>query len=200
MNYKPAMLKIKRYSSNLRIVMNVFYWAAIFVSIVSLIAAIVIVFMSDSHFSLTDKSIGNTSFYLGGLIKYHLSDAILKGTSMKNVYIAITIMSAFLSLLVIPVLRQTVLILKSVEEDNPFVIENAKRISVIGVILILSSFIIPAFEVVVARTMINTLKIQNLSISYSVNIILILTGFMMIILSGIFKYGSYLQNEYDETV
>jgi hypothetical protein len=85
-------------------------------------------------------------------------------------------------------------------EDKPFEKENAKRISIVGIVLVFSSFLIPASEVFVARTLIDTLNIQNVNTNYSANIILILAGFLMFILSGIFKYGSYLQYEYDETV
>ena len=200
MNYTPEMLRIKRYSHNLRIVMNVFYWVTIVAACGCLIAAIVIKFIPDSHFALSERSIGHLGFSLDGLIKYNLNSAAFQGINMKNIYIAITIMSALISFLIIPVLKQIVLILKSVEEDKPFTKENAKRILIIGIIFILSSFMIPAFEVFVARTMIDTLKIQNVSTNYTVNIILIVTGFMMFILSSIFKYGSYLQHEYDETV
>ncbi len=200
MNYKSKMLKIKRYSHNLRIVMNVFYWVSIVVAIGSLIAAIVIKLISDSHFVLNGKSIGHLGFSLDGLIKYNLNEVALQGINMKNIYIAIIIMSASISFLTIPILKQLVLILKSVDEDKPFAKENAKRISTVGIILILSSFLIPAFEVFVGSTMIDTLKIQNLSTNYSLNISLILSGLMMFILSGIFMYGSYLQHEYDETV
>lgn len=200
MNYKPVMLKIKRYSHNLRIVMNVFYWAAIVAACGSLIATIVIKLISDSHFVLKESSIGHLGFSLDGLIKYNVDEAALQGINLKNIYMAIMIMSALISILIIPVLKQIVLILKSVDEDNPFAKENAKRLTIVGIIFIFSSFLIPTFEVFVARTMIYTLKIPNVSTNYTVNIVLILTGLMMFILSGIFMYGSYLQHEYDETV
>ncbi len=200
MNYNSKVLRIKRYSHNLRIVMNVFYWVSIVVAVGSLIAAIVIKLISDSHFVLNGKSIGHFGFSLDGLIKYNLNDLALQGINVKNIYIAIMIMSASISFLVIPILKQLVLILKSVDEDKPFAKENAKRISTVGIILILSSFLIPAFEVFVGSTMIDTLNIQNLSTNYSLNISMILSGLMMFILGGIFMYGSYLQHEYDETV
>lgn len=200
MNNKSTMLKIKRYSHNLRIVMNVFYWIAIVVAIGSLIAAIVIKLMSDSNFLLNKNNIGHLGFSLDGLIKYNIKDAALHGISIKNVFIGITIMSSLISFMIIPVLKQLVLILKSVEEDKPFAKENAKRISVIGSIFLLSSFTIPALEAFVAMAMVETLKIQNVTINYSISIISVLTGLMMFILSGIFAYGNYLQHEYDETV
>lgn len=200
MNYKSRMLQIKRYSHNLRIVMNVFYWVAIVFAIGSIIAAIVIQLISDSIFVLNEKNIGHLGFSLDGLIKYDLNNLALQGVNTKDIYFAISIMSALVSLLLIPVIRQIVLILQSVEEDKPFTKENAKRISTIGVIAIMASFIIPMAEFFVAMTMIATLEIQNVGVNYSINIVLILTGFMMFILSGIFAYGDYLQHEYDETV
>lgn len=199
-DYKSRMLKIKRYSHYLRIVTKVFYWIAIVTAVGSLIASIVLKLMSDASFLVNEGNIGHMGFSIDGLIRYNFNDAALQGISMKNIYVGIAIMVALNSLLMIFVLKQLALILKSVEENRPFAKDNAKRISVIGTMFILSSFIVPASEAFVASTMIDTLKIQNLTTNYSINVILILTGFMMFILSGIFMYGSYLQREYDETV
>jgi len=200
MNDQSSTLKIKRYSRNLRIAMTIFFWVAILATIVSSIATIIMASLSDSHFVLNSTSIGHAGFSLDGLIKYQLNDTSLIGTNMKSIYIAISIMAAVISFFAIPVLRQFVLILKSVEDDKPFAKENAKRISAISSTLILSSFAIPATKAFVARALVDILKIQNVSINYSINITLLLTGFMMFILSGVFRYGCYLQQEYDETV
>lgn len=200
MNSKSKILKIKRYSHNLRIVINVFYWVSIVAACGALIAAILIKLISDSHFVLSESSIGHLGFSLDGLIKYNLNEPSLQGTNMKNIYISIMIMVALVLFLIVPILKQLVLILKSVEGDIPFTKENSRRISTVGIIIILSSFLIPAFEIYVARIMIDTFKIQNMTTNYSANINLILTGFLLFILSGIFRYGSFLQHEYDETV
>lgn len=200
MKYKAEMQKIKRFSHNIRIVMNVFYWGTIVAALGSLIAAIVIKFIPDSQFILSEGNIGHHTFSLDSIIKYNLNGVASQGTSMKNIYITIMIMSSLICALLIPVLKQLVLILKTVEENKPFAIENAKRISIFGVVLMLSSVLIPAIEVFVANMIIDTLRIQNISTNYSINFVLVLVGFMVIILGGIFKYGSYLQYEYDETV
>lgn len=199
MNYKSEMQKIKRYSHNLGIVMNAFYWVAIVAACVSLVAFIVIILIPDSNFVVSKSSIGHLGFYLDGLIKYNLNETT-QGVNTKNIYFSIAIMSTLIFVLVIPVLKQLCLILKTIEYAKPFSIQNAKRISTVGLILLLGSFLIPASQVFVASSMIDTLKIQNVSTNFSVNFYLILTGFMMFILSGVFKYGSYLQHEYDETV
>ncbi|NMB97178.1 MAG: DUF2975 domain-containing protein [Clostridiaceae bacterium] len=109
-------------------------------------------------------------------------------------------MSTAIFILLVPALKQLVLILASVEKNSPFAVENSRRISNLGLILIISSFLLPAFEILVVKTMIDTFNIKHVSINYTVNIALILSGFLMFILSGVFNYGSYLQNEYDETV
>lgn len=200
MNSKANILQIKRYSHNSSIVISVFYWASIVAACGALIAGILIKLISGSHFVLGQSSIGHLGFSLDGLIKYNLNEASLQGTNMENIYVAIMIMAASILFLMMLILKQLVLILKSVEGDKPFAKENANRITTVGVVLILSSFLIPAFEVYVAKTIIDTFNIQNITTNYSANIYLILTGFMLFILSGIFNYGSYLQYEYDETV
>lgn len=199
MSNKNEMQKIKRYSHILSKVMGVFYWVAVVAACGSLIAAVAIIFIPDSNFIIDNNGTGSFGLSLDGLIRYDLTEAA-QGISMKNVYITILIMSVLLLLLVAIVVKQLVHILKSVENDIPFIKENARRISTVGVVLVLSSVLIPAFEFIVARSMIDLLKIENISLNYSVNFYLILAGFLMFILSGIFKYGSFLQNEYDETV
>lgn len=200
MSVKSEKLKIERYSHNLRIVLNVFYWSAIIAAIGSLIAAAVIGLMSDSKFLIGDGTKAHLGFSLDGVIRYNLKDAAVQRISTRNIYITIMLMSAAMFTLAVPVLRQLVLILKSVEECRPFTRENPGRLSIIGAIILVGSFLIPACETAVAKVIIDTLKIQNIGTNYSANFILILTGFMMFILGGIFKYGSYLQHEYDETV
>jgi hypothetical protein len=193
------MQKIKRYSKVLRKVMRVFYWAAVVGACGSLLAAIAILFIPDSKFVFDSNGSGSSGFSLDGLIKYDITEAA-RGISMKSVYIVILLMSVFLMILAAFVTKQLVNILKSVDNDTPFEKENAERIHSIGRILVLSSLLVPAFEFIPAKVMLDLIKIQNINLNYSVNIYLLLTGFLMFILSGIFKYGSFLQNEYDETV
>jgi hypothetical protein len=200
MKYKSEMVKIKKFSHILKIVMNVFYWTSIVSAFGALVAAVVIKIMSDSNFALSEKTIEHLGFSLDGVIKYKLSGVTSQGISTKNIYFTIMSMSILILVIIIAVLRQLIPILRTVEEDKPFAIENAMRISRIGVVSMIASFLIPSGEVITANVIINTLKIQNISTNYSVNLILVLTGFIMFVLGGIFKYGSYLQHEYDETV
>lgn len=199
MSNKNEMQKIKRYSHILRKVMNVFYLAAVVAACGSLIAAVATIFIPASKFIFRNNNAGRLGFSLDGLIKYNLTEAA-QGISLKDVYVTILFIAVPLLLLVAFVAKQLVHILKSVDNDTPFEKENAERIYSVGRVLVLSSLLIPAIEFIPAKVMLDLLKIQNISLNYSVNLYLVLAGFLMFILSGIFRYGSYLQNEYDETV
>ena len=84
MSNKPEMLKIRRYSHNLKIVMNVFYWVSIIVGCGALIAAVVIKLIPDSFFKLSEKSMKHIGFSLDGVIRYNLDDIALLGVSLKK--------------------------------------------------------------------------------------------------------------------
>lgn len=199
MSNKSEMQKIKRYSRVLRFAMNVFYWIALVTACISFIAAVATIFIPASKFIFKNNYAGSFGLSLDGLIKYNLTEAA-QGISLKDVYLTILFMSVVLLFLVAFVAKKLVHILKSVENDSPFEKENAERILAIGRILVLSALFIPALKFIPAKVLLDLVKMQNIDLNYSVNIYLLLAGFLMFVLSGIFKYGSYLQSEYDETV
>lgn len=199
MSNKSEMQKIKRYSHILTKVMRFFFWAAVVVACVSLIAAVATIFIPASKFIFRNNYAGSFGLSFDGLIRYDLTEAA-QGISLKDIYIAVLFMSVPLLLLVAFVAKQLVHILKSLEKDTPFEKENAERILAVGRVLLLGAFLIPAFEYIPATVMLDLLKMQNINLNYSVNLYLVLAGFLMFILSGIFKYGSFLQKEYDETI
>jgi len=199
MSGKSEMQKIKKCSRVLRYVMNVFLWVFAVAACLSLIAGIVAIFIPDSKFIFRNDYMGRSIFAFNNLVKYDITEAA-QGISLKNVYISLLFMSVFVQLIIALGINQLVHILKSVENDTPFEEKNAGRISVIAKLLILSSFLIPAFEFIPAIILMDLLKIQNIDLNYSVNIPLVVAGFLMFILSSIFRYGNYLQNEYDGTI
>lgn len=199
MSNKSEMQKIKRYSRVLRFVMNVFYWVSLVTACISFIATVATIFIPASKFIFKNNYAGSFGISLDGLIKYNLTEAA-QGISLKDVYLTILFMSVVLLFLVAFVAKKLVHILKSVENDSPFEKENAERILAIGRILVLSALFIPALKFIPAKVLLDLVKMQNIDLNYSVNIYLLLAGFLMFVLSGIFKYGSYLQSEYDETV
>lgn len=199
MKYNQELPKIKRYSHIMRVVLNVFFWMDIIITCVSVAAIIIIFILPDSKFVISEGALKHSGFSLDQILRFHFN-VVPQETSLKKLYLAIMLMSATIGILISIVLKQLVLIIEGVEEDRPFAVENGYRISKIGVVLTAGAFLIPIGEFFVASAMVDTLRIQNVSINYSINITLMFTGFLMFILSGIFRYGSYLQHEYDDTV
>jgi hypothetical protein len=50
------------------------------------------------------------------------------------------------------------------------------------------------------KAMIQSFQITNLEINYTFDGTMLVTGFLILILAGVFKYGNFLQKEYDATL
>lgn len=104
------------------------------------------------------------------------------------------------SLMCLIIIYNLKLILKTVEDDHPFEKNNSKRLLIVAIVFIAGSIILKIAEGITALAIIDMLKIKNVSVVFSINGTMILTGFLVLILAGVFRYGSYLQNEYDTIV
>jgi TRAP-type C4-dicarboxylate transport system permease small subunit len=91
-------------------------------------------------------------------------------------------------------------ILRSVEKGSPFVKENASRLSIIGYILLGGSVIVGLAYSATANAMVEALKITGISVNFHLNSTMFASGLLLLILAGVFHYGSYLQDEYDATL
>lgn len=92
-------------------------------------------------------------------------------------------------------------VLKAIENGEPFQSNNARRIFSIGLIFLVGSFFVGTAQASTANVIIHAMGLTNaLTVNYSANSIMIVAGLLMLILSGIFRYGSYLQEEYDATL
>ena len=91
-------------------------------------------------------------------------------------------------------------ILKTVIADNPFEKGNSRNLTVIALVLIAGSVIVPILQWRIAATVIQMLYINNMNATYSVDGNLLFTGILILILAGVFQYGNYLQEESDSTL
>ena len=98
------------------------------------------------------------------------------------------------------IMYQLKLIFKSLVENDPFVDRNAKRILYIGFLLIIASFIYPAGELLVMHHVLKAINNDTIMFNYSSDEGLFFSGLLVLVLSKVFSYGTYLQNEYNETV
>lgn len=180
--------------------MQAFYWAGLAAAVLLSISLIVITILPEKNFIISPDARDNIGFSIDGLISYRINSHAAVELSLKPVYQAICFMGAVISAGLTIIFKQIGNILKTVGEDRPFSEENSRRLTIIGVTLIIGSVVFRAAEGVVASAIIHTLNIQNMQINYGLDGFMMLSGFLILILAGVFKYGSYLQQEYDATL
>lgn len=192
--------KNKRVAKSLEIVMKVLYKVGMIFASITAIAGIALLFASDKKFLLDSTKDTIFSFTLDNLISLNLKPHPSTTVNTRYIYITIMFVASIMALVVTPIFKQLELILNSIKVGTPFIKENALRLKKIGVILVIGSFVTKIAEAIVATRIIYAFSIDNININLSVNTSMLLTGFLVLILSSIFNYGTHLQNEYDSTI
>jgi hypothetical protein len=192
--------KVKRMSKFLRITTQVFYWCGIAGVVLLGIGAIAVTFLPDKYFLVNNGMNDNLGFSIDGLINYKVDSMMNNNISIKPIQQAIMTMASICAAGFAIIFKQISNILKTVEQDRPFDGENSKRLTVIGFVLLFGSIVFRIAEGIVASTIINTFDIPHMQVNYSTDTFMMLSGFLILILAGVFKYGNYLQQEYDATL
>lgn len=92
-------------------------------------------------------------------------------------------------------------ILFSIKVDKPFSHRNEKSLLIMSITFLVASIAITNVESLFMDHLFRVLELPAVGfLSFDVNWTLLFTGLMLLVLTGVFKYGNYLQEEYDETV
>lgn len=200
MNKKIDLTKYKKLARIMQVVVKIFLIVTMIATICTAIAGIVLTQVPAESLNALDSTSGSLSLTLDNIIAYNIDRETVGMNSLKPVYVSICFMAATISVLLAVIFKQLELILGTIKDDKPFTEANSRRLTIIGATLMVGAFIIRGAEYMVAYTMIHSLKITSLSVVYSADNNMILTAFIVLVLAGVFKYGSYLQQEYDATV
>ena len=191
--------KVKGTARALRILAQISFWVSIAAEGVAVVITVLMQLFPDT-FAQWLGSTGNGSLNIdAGMLKY---DAIagLTGVQMLSIDKAFLSMIAISCLMAVFLLRQLIGMLREVEEGRPFSQTNAKRLAKMGILLFISSVLYPIGQGVMMNTMINAAGCYDLGVKFSPDTSMIFIGILLFILAGIFRYGSYLQDEYDATL
>ncbi len=200
MSRKVDVDRVKKFAKALKLMMNVM----IVIMIIGLVGGIVIggimAFIPNSSFAHIGLQLN-----IGRHLNIQLKDNQFLGVAQVR-----TLILAIASSM-IPIIIATIVIVKmirdlliTVEGGRPFDEKNSKRLMIIGITVIIGSLFESLSYIIIFNLvfpMINSLGLEN--INFTINALdgsTILLGVIIILISGIFKYGCYLQNEYDETV
>jgi len=189
--------KFKRLSALLYKVVRIFFWVFLIATVVSLAGSVIMAFMPADYFNA-----GNTKpilLFMDSVIRYRLEPPHTVG-SLKPIFVTAILSSIAAFGILALIFIKLAGILKSVTKDQPFAPENAGRLQAIGVTLLIASALVNALRAVVIRTMVSTLNIEAINVNFSLNTSMLLTGLLVLILAGVFRYGNYLQEEVDSTL
>lgn len=182
-------------------VVTFFYYASILLMILLVIAAAATLILPKSLFSVEHFSKGYFTFQLNGPIGIQYdSNSIPKGTSFRSIFTAIIGASFIMTLVYFNILKHTRCILAETLNKNPFSAKNARHLTLIASTFLGASFAFPVFTSLVSERIIEALALSNHRLNYAPDTNLLLASLFIFLLSGIFRYGTFLQKEYDETI
>ena len=198
MNINQA--KLKKLAKITKVIFDVLFWASVVSGIMGFLAFIASYFIPDGFFVITNSQNGRMGITIDGMISFKIDPELYDNLSIKPLLQTAFPMATVISVMLMVLLHQVRLILETVAIDTPFDKNNPKRLLVIGITLLIGSFAVKFVEGMVALAIVSLLKQNNIDINISLDGAMLFTGFLVIILAGVFRYGNYLQEEYDATL
>lgn len=167
---------------------------------------LVVAFIPNEYFNVEMSKIallrtGSFSIEFMNGLRYSLNDsAIDKIINVKSLLTSVMITGLCYSFVLQYIFKQLKIILKSTIERCPFDEKNSKAIFKMACLMLGAGVIFPILRGFIYHNLINGFGLNHFSVAYTFDFYWILTGVLLLILSYIFKYGSFLQTEYDETL
>ena len=193
-------VKMKMLAKVLKVICNIGFWITAVGFVLFLLASIVISFIPAEILVIPANMTGSLSATFGGTMMFKFDPQTIGDIMIKSFLQALFMWISVGALMVSIVIFEVKRILTAVIRDNPFEKGNSKNLTVISQVLIAGSFIVPFMEGRIASAIIQTLKIDSIHVSYSMDGNLLFTGILILILAGVFQYGNYLQEEVDSTL
>lgn len=200
MNEIRDFKKMKRAVLVLKKVLHVAAWILIVIVASMGIGEAVVLMLSDKYFILTDFYNGQMTFAVERWFDFELIGEMGNSISLKPVVLLVLPAITLASLFYLINIKQIQNILKSIVEDRPFDEQNARSLFIMSINFFVASIAFQVAGNLVAAKVISLVNINLGNIRLLPDFSMVLTGLLLMILSGVFKYGHYLQEEYNETV
>ena len=212
MNYRKEVIivknkrnynRLKSAASALRLLMQLCFWASLAAAVLTAVIGLALIAIPGAY-SLFAKpfsfSKGSPVIELNDMLRYSIDPGVVTVEKMKPVYLAIIFRTSICGFIIAPFLYQLKSILKSAENSRPFEVKNAGRLTWMGAFIIAYSIVYRIGEYVALQTTLNVINVPDMTVNYTFNTSWVIMGILLFILAGIFKYGSYLQDEFDATL
>lgn len=194
-----SLKRFRSFAKLVRIFLNISFWICIIGVMILIFCKIALLFISNDTI-ITELGI-SIPFKLSydNIVQYNITNDVSIGDIEPILNLIILIGIIYLIVFCI-IVKQLTVILKSVEKGNPFNENNSLKLKAIGTTLIIASLITPICDMLLAIKVIQFLNINIDSFNYSINLTMLFSGLLILLLSGVFRYGSKLQEEYDLTI
>lgn len=195
------MLKQENYqrlAGVLKTILRILFWVSTVVALLSAIFAVVVLILPAQTWEVEAK--GKIFVSLGGVLRHVAEVPQGELLNYRPMLLAISTSLAVGLGITAVVYRLLAGILQTVKDMRPFVKENADRITAIGAIVLAGSIIAPLVQAAVTYAAIMVYGIPNLNINISPDLTIVFVGLLLLVLAGVFRYGSYLQDEVDTTL
>ncbi|QWH15309.1 DUF2975 domain-containing protein (plasmid) [Bacillus mycoides] len=179
---------------------NIFYWVVIIGMLLVLGGMIAGIFVPihTLHDILTTKG---TTFNLAFNHSFYKIDANhIQHTRVRTLLINACIIYEVILLVLLFITIQLKRIVQLVRNKQPFSKSCIKHIQYLAYGVILYSFIYGLLGNIWGLLLVRTLQLSNTVISLNFDFGMMIMGFLILFLAHIFKYGAYLQDEYDSTL
>lgn len=192
--------KMKKTAVILKSILNVTMWILLVAGALLLLSEFIILLLEEKHFILNEFYLGDMIFAVEGWFDFHLIGAV--GNTILLKPIILIILPTFIITIVFYIIniKHIKLILKSIIDDNPFGKGNERSLFIMSISFIIASVLLQITGNIAASKVFSLLGINSGSISLLPDFLMLFTGLFLMILSGVFKYGRYLQEEYNDTV
>ncbi len=195
MNMKD-LEKTKKLARLTRVICRITIWATAIGTAMLAITVLVTFLVSPEHIKPLQYS-GNLSILVSGMSVP--AEVFTSVEALRNFLLGVLNRVTAGVVIYIIIAIHVMGLLKTVESGEPFAAENVRRLRRISLVLILGSFLIPSVSAVAAATT-SHISLMEIKGDSMFDLTLLLCGFLVLVLSGVFGYGARLQREHDQTV
>lgn len=180
-------------------IFSFFYWVCVILMIGGTVAFVASFFIPDSFFVLGEE-MDSLGFTFDNTIYFDVNSKLLGSLTIRPLIQMFIPLALVLTGMLAIGIKQIQLILKTVKEGNPFAGGNANSLTIVGIDLLIASLMVNVTEILTVNRVVELLEIENIHMNFSLNASFLIAGILVLILAGIFRYGSFLKSEYDATV
>lgn len=200
MSKVPDLVKFNKFSKTLLKLVSAGFWIVFVLTIVFIVTGIAVRFVPENIIVRAFGSGGTFGLSPDNIIQFDIAIESISNSDLISISSSFLIGISLSLLLATIVLRQLRFVMINVAASKPFHEKNSIRIKNIGCAVIAGSIIIPISKAYMMSKIMDTFELANVSVVYSINVEIMFIGILLLLLSAIFQYGAYLQQEYDTTL